>query len=427
MSTETDAQLVERMRRGEVEAFEVIVSRHRAALVALAGARLNSHADAEDAAQEAFVQAFFQLHHLRDPAALLPWLRRVTVRLALMRLRSRREEPTAPRQLEAGRGPTELPAFADAKAAELLGVLPPAMREAVSLTYLEGYTCAEAAEMLGVKAGTVKSRLSRARARLKEALAMPEREKGEPGDEFTRRTIERLKKEARRLLAAGDLTAAAQRAQAVLVEQVKPAFGDPKERGVASTLLAAWDTGAVKPDPEAVAMAGLDWKAQRQRECEANAAQYGFRLADLDWKLDDVSYMSETVGRPTGHGKDVWGVPVSRMALTIIDARALCQRLCCSPLELHGWVKRGCPILRCRPWARFDLDRVQQWLRDNGIAEWPRENAYELERPLRIIFREVYRGKLAADDAERVMADLGDGVWDAPVPWFTGGWNDGCA
>ena len=426
MSAETDAQLIERMRRGEVEAFEVIVNRHRAALVALATYRLRSHADAEDVAQEAFVQAFFHLHELRDPAALLPWLRQVTARLALMRVRGDREEPMAPERLENVCDLDEVTAFADAEAAGLLETLPPDMRETVSLTYLDGYTCAEAAEMLGVRAGTVKSRLSRARAKLKEALAMPEMEKAEPGDDFTRRTIERLKKEARRLLAAGDLTAAAQRAQAVLAEQVKPVFGDPKERGVAGTLLTAWDTGAVEPDPEAVAMAGLDWKAQRHRECEANAAQYGFRLADLDWKLEGVSYMSETVGRASGHGEDVWGVPVSRMKLTIIDARALCQRLRCSPVDLDGWVRRGCPILRCRPWARFDLDRVQQWLQDNGMTEWARESAYFLERPLRVIFREVYRGTLAPDEGERIMADLGEGAWDAPTR-FTGGWNDGCA
>jgi len=100
MSEHSDAQLVARAREGDLSAFEMIVDRHRAALVALAAGRLGSLADAEDVAQEAFVQAFFRLHQLRKPEALLGWLRRLTERLALMRLRSRREEPCEPARLE---------------------------------------------------------------------------------------------------------------------------------------------------------------------------------------------------------------------------------------------------------------------------------------------------------------------------------------
>jgi len=83
MRTETDGHLVLRVRAGDLAAFQDIINRHRAALVALAAARLGSLADAEDVAQEAFVQAYFHLPKLRKPEALLPWLRRVTERLAL--------------------------------------------------------------------------------------------------------------------------------------------------------------------------------------------------------------------------------------------------------------------------------------------------------------------------------------------------------
>ena len=199
MSTETDAQLVARAQQGEVAAFEVIVERHRGALVALAAARLGSLADAEDVAQEAFVRAFFRLHQLQRAEALLPWLRRLTERLALARLRGRREEPLEPAQLERVRD--RCPCAAEAQAAELLHQLPHHMRQAVALTYLGGYTCAEAASLLGVQEGTVKSRLSRARTRLREAFAMAEKELTgrRPDDRFTQETIERLMREARRL------------------------------------------------------------------------------------------------------------------------------------------------------------------------------------------------------------------------------------
>jgi RNA polymerase sigma-70 factor (ECF subfamily) len=431
MGAETDRQLVERIRHGDIAAFEVIVVRYRAALVALVDSRLHSLADAEDVAQEAFVQAFLHLPELRDPDALLPWLRRVADRLALMRLRLRRDEPISPEHLDRiGGSPVDEGGVVNGVGLRgLLVGLPVPMRQAVALTCLAGYTCAEAARLLGVKEGTVKSRLSRARAQLKEAIAMSDREQAEasPPEEFARQTIARLKAEARRLLAKGDVSGAAQRAQAILVEQVKPLFGDPCERGVAGTLLAAWDSGAIKPDEDAVAMAGLDRKEQRRKECETNAAQYGFRLEDLDWELEDISWMSGTLKMPTGHGKDVWGIPLSRAHLTIIDARELCQRLRCSPLTLHAWVREGCPTLRCWPWARFDLDRVQQWLAEHGLRDWPKEDAYSLERPIRAVFQAVYEGRLSAETAENIMSELGWGVWAAPLPGLTGGWDHGSA
>jgi len=426
---ETDAQLVARTRDGDISAFETIVERYRAVMIARAYARLGSFADAEDVAQEAFVQAFFHLHDLRDPRALLPWLRRVTDRHALMHLRRRREEPVAPSDLEhlAPSQPDTRRPTDTADVGCLLARLPEAMREAVSLTFLAGYTCAEAARIAGVKEGTIKSRLNRAQAKLREVLGVTERDMGDgqPTREFTRRTIERLKREARRLIAEGDVEQASRVAWDVLREQVKPLFGDPERLGIAKTFLAGFDSAAFKPDEEAVAMLGLSRREQRRRECEANAAQYGFALEDLDWEVLDVDQMSRTLARPTGRGKDVWGVPVSRMQLDIIDARGLCQRLRVSPLALHEWVNRGCPILRCWPFARFDAERVEKWLAENGIRDWPTEDEYSLERPIRAVFRAVYEGQISAEQAEEVMESLGYGAWEAPAPGGEGGWSRG--
>ena len=81
------------------------------------------------------------------------------------------------------------------------------MREAVSLTFVAGYTCGEAASIMGVKEGTVKSRLNRARAKLKEVMGMAERDMAgsRRTSEFTQQTIERLKREAQRLVAEGNV------------------------------------------------------------------------------------------------------------------------------------------------------------------------------------------------------------------------------
>jgi len=398
MHEETDGQLVARVRQGDIAAFEAIVDRHRAALVAVAAARLGSLADAEDVAQDAFVQAYFRLHQLRKPEALPAWLRRLTDRLALMRLRRRREEPVEPARLERMRAGTA--AQAEGGADELLGRLPDGMRQAVALTCLAGYTSGEAAALLGVKEGTVRSRLSRARAMMREVIEMAGEEpvKGKPGEEFTRETVERLMREARRLMAEGDVEGAARRANEALGIQTREFF----ESG---------DDPEFQFDMEAARIKGLPFKARRMKEAEANAAQYGSTLEELDWEVADVDMMSGTLGKPTGRGKDVWGVPHSRMKLKIMDARDIGNRLGCSPQTLHTWVEKGCPILRCWPFARFDLDRVKQWLADNGIEEWPRESARDLDRPIRVIFKALHRRELTPEEAEGVITNLGWGDW----------------
>lgn len=401
MREESDGQLVIRLRNGDIAAFEAIVSRYRGALVALAASRLKgSFDDAEDVAQEAFVQAFFRLHQLREPEALFSWLRRLADRLALTKLRERREEPLDPGQVESVRpGHAEVPE-GEGSTGSLLGELPETMRQTVALTYLAGYTCAETAVLLGVREGTVKSRLSRAKAKLREAFTMAQRdlEEGKPKDEFTRETVERLMREARRLLAAGDIDGAARFADQALGIQVKEYF-------------ASGDDPSFQFNLEAARIKGLPFKEKRRKEAEANAAQYGFKLAQLDWEVADVDMMSGTLGKPTGQGKDIWGVPHSRMKLKIMDARDIGNRLGCSPQTLSDWVNKGCPILRCWPFARFDLDKVKEWLRVNNITDWPSESTRDLDRPIRLIFKALHRGELTPEQAEEVITNLGWDVW----------------
>lgn len=395
MCIETDEHLVSRTRQGDVAAFEMIVERYRRPLVALAAARLGSVTDAEDVAQEAFVQAFFRLYQLRQPEALFAWLRRLTERLALTRLRRPREELLEPAQAADMRA-----AQADADVGEedtecLLQRLPPAMRRTVTLTYLAGYTCAEAAALLGVPEGTVKSRLSRARTILKEALTMMEEEmaKGKSTDEFGQETVERLMREARRILEGGDVEAAGRQADKALELQAKELF-------------ASGDKPGFRFNEEAVRISGLMYRERRRRDCEANATQYGYRLEDLDWELEDVNVLSETLGRPVGRGQDIWGVPFSKMHISMLDARDICRRLQCSPLALYEWVLRGCPVIRCWPFVRYDLDRVKRWVSENGITEWPKEGDTDTDRPVRVILGAVYRREITPEHALRVIDGL---------------------
>jgi len=83
-----DAELVDRAKGGDVGAYEELVRRHSAAAVRLAHAICGSAADAEDAAQEAFVKAYGALPRFRAEAPLRPWLFRIVANEAKNRRRS---------------------------------------------------------------------------------------------------------------------------------------------------------------------------------------------------------------------------------------------------------------------------------------------------------------------------------------------------
>jgi RNA polymerase sigma factor (sigma-70 family) len=132
---------------------------------------------AEDIAQEAFVKAFTSLRTLAVPRAFGAWLAQITRNLCRATLR-RKQPPTA--SLSAAESlPHPASTEAEARAAErhvrevlneALDQLPPKLREAVSLFYLQGQSLHEIAGFLGVSENTVKQRLHRARACLREHL-----------------------------------------------------------------------------------------------------------------------------------------------------------------------------------------------------------------------------------------------------------------
>src|SRR5262249_43484740 len=83
----TDADLVARARQGDAAAFGELVDRHRIAVYRAAMAALGSHADAEDAAQDAFVLAFRRLDSFRGDASFKTWLLTITWHQAINRRR----------------------------------------------------------------------------------------------------------------------------------------------------------------------------------------------------------------------------------------------------------------------------------------------------------------------------------------------------
>jgi RNA polymerase sigma factor (sigma-70 family) len=174
-----DQELVELARGGDARAYETLVRRYqdlayRTAYV-IAGA-----ADAEDAAQEGFVKAWYALSRFRAGAAFRPWLLAIVANEARNRRRAgRRQDDLALRVAEnrpsgdAAPSP-EAAAVATEQRRLLLaavGRLGEADRQVIACRYFLDLSEAEIASALGCRPGTVKSRLSRALDRLRAVMA----------------------------------------------------------------------------------------------------------------------------------------------------------------------------------------------------------------------------------------------------------------
>ncbi|WP_369848335.1 RNA polymerase sigma factor [Deinococcus sp. NW-56] len=154
-------------------AFEVLVRRHSPRLHRLASG-LVGPGSADDVLQEVWVSVYRSAQGFRREAQFTTWLHRIALNACHKALAARSAlpldeapEPTAPHN------PARAGEQADLRArlAWALSRLPPEQRDAVTLRELGGLDYAEIAGVLGVEVGTVKSRLSRGRAALRELLS----------------------------------------------------------------------------------------------------------------------------------------------------------------------------------------------------------------------------------------------------------------
>lgn len=142
--------------------FEALVRQHHAAVSAYARAMVSHPGLAEDAVQETFLRAWRYLDSFRGEGSFEGWLIRICRRcvIDLDRAERRRSHPIdIPVAEERGHGST-------VELGELVVALPLDQREVVVLCGLLGYDYETAAAVLDIPVGTVRSRLSRARARL---------------------------------------------------------------------------------------------------------------------------------------------------------------------------------------------------------------------------------------------------------------------
>ena len=178
---ETDAALVERVRRGDRSAFGELVKRYQGKAYRLALRFTGSPQEAQEVLQETFLNAFRNLDSFRSESAFSSWLYRVTVNAALMHLRKGRAGPPRiaiedlPESIGLVGGEWPDAATDRREIAEVLSKaleeLPEMYRAVFVLRDVEDLSTEQVAEILEVTLATVKTRLHRARLFLRERLA----------------------------------------------------------------------------------------------------------------------------------------------------------------------------------------------------------------------------------------------------------------
>lgn len=194
-----DEHLIEAAQQGDMTAFNELVIRHERAVFSVCLRLLSDASLAEDAAQDTFVRAWGAIDSFRG-GVVRPWLLRIATNRSydLLRARSRRPvssldaelfevEPEWTSQAVATEAPdahvarTELSGYLE----RALATLPDDQRLAIVLSDVQGYGYDEIAEICGVAVGTVKSRISRGRARLRDLLQSSDQHR-ELFERFTR-------------------------------------------------------------------------------------------------------------------------------------------------------------------------------------------------------------------------------------------------
>ena len=171
----TDPELIARLQTGDPAAEREFYDRHVDRVYRLIY-RMSDRADlAQDWTQDTFIRAFQRIGQFRGDSALASWLHAIAVSITLNGLRTvkRRDAFAAPLDDAAliGRWTTESDPDLKSCMRSAIASLPPGTRQVFVMHDVEGFTHEEIGEALGVAIGTSKSQLSRAREKLRAALA----------------------------------------------------------------------------------------------------------------------------------------------------------------------------------------------------------------------------------------------------------------
>jgi len=325
---------------------------------------------AEDAAQEAFLEAYRSLPSLSQPKAFPGWLRRIVLRRC-SRLTRRKNLPTAP--IEAAENvssgepdPAIVAQKADMKDKVIAAIkaLPDNERMVTTLFYINGYSQNDIARFLEVPVTTVKNRLHTSRKQLKErmiAMVSDTLNSHRPGPEERRAIMD-------------ELLGRKARFDKHICETFKP---DPKWAG--------W------------------WHDRRILDVRANAAQYNMQPDEQLPRMLPEYQRSRTF---RDDFKDVprrWGIP-SEVKLSFM--REFCRDISVRPLALLRWEHEGLPVLRYFPWFAYDAQRVQPWVEERGVRADERMNDQQTREPLLLTLRTLASGEASVAECRRVVSGL---------------------
>lgn len=169
---EEEQEWLERARRSDERAFESLYRLHVDRVYGLCLRMTGNAAEAEDCAQDAFIQAWRQLDRFRGESSFSTWLHRIAVNAVLGRMRkSRREQDRLRAVAETDDGPAAVGDSSGMRDLErAMQELPSGARHVFVLYAVYGYSHDETGEMLGIASGTSKAQLHRARRLLAQQL-----------------------------------------------------------------------------------------------------------------------------------------------------------------------------------------------------------------------------------------------------------------
>ena len=175
-----EQELIAEILAGDANAYAVLVDRYQARLFNSMLHIVNSHDEAEDVVQESFVQAFVKLHTFQGNSQFFTWLYRIAFNNALSRQRKKKADVSLDHTREAGgtdpedrHEPPDEPMLREERVHlvhEALNKLSEEHRAVLVLREMQDTSYEDIAEILSINIGTVRSRLSRARAQLKTNL-----------------------------------------------------------------------------------------------------------------------------------------------------------------------------------------------------------------------------------------------------------------
>jgi len=186
----SQTQLIARAQQGDEAAFEALYTAHKRRVYSLCLRMTSDPANAEDLAQEAFLQLFRKISTFRGESAFTTWLHRMVVNVVLMRLRKKAlpvvslDEPDTsqdePVKRDFGENDLRLMGSIDRlRLTSAIETLPPGYRNVFMLHDVEGYEHNEIAQIMNCSVGNSKSQLHKARLKLRDLLRSDEPGRGE--------------------------------------------------------------------------------------------------------------------------------------------------------------------------------------------------------------------------------------------------------